>query len=87
MSVPVPISLLSEYSQPTPQPASSVTQKIKALAAQLNAEDWKQRDQAEAELTKMGNVVVGTLKQLRAGQPPEAQQRIDQILASLSGKK
>jgi hypothetical protein len=35
----------------------------------------------------MGNVVVGVLKQLRPTQPPEAQQRIDQILANVAKKK
>ena len=61
--------------------------KIKASVAQLNADDWKARDRAEAELTTMGPVVVGVLKQLRPSQPPEAQQRIDQILATVTKKK
>ena len=87
LAVSVPISLLAEYNQPQPAPAKSVAEKIKVLVAELNADDWKQRDKAEADLTSMGTVVVGTLKQLRAAQPPEAQQRIDQILANLGGKK
>jgi hypothetical protein len=32
----------------------------------------------------MGPVVVGTLKQLRGGQNPEAQQRIDSVLKQLA---
>jgi hypothetical protein len=87
LSVPVPISLLAEYNQPQPAPARSVAEKIKVLVAELNADDWKQRDKAEADLTAMGTVVIGTLKQLRPAQPPEAQQRIDQILSNLGGKK
>jgi hypothetical protein len=87
LALSVPISLLEEYNQPQPQPGASVLDKIKSLVGELNADDWKQRDKAEADLTSMGTVVSGTLKQLRGSQPPEAQQRIDQILASVSGKK
>ncbi len=60
---------------------------IKSLVADLNADDWKQRDRAEGQLTKLGSVVIGTLKQVRPTQPPEAQQRIDQILAAVAGNK
>jgi hypothetical protein len=87
LALAVPISLLEQYNQPQPQPGASVLDKIKALVVELNADDWKNRDKAEADLTALGSVVTGTLKQLRAAQPPEAQQRIDQILATLSGKK
>jgi hypothetical protein len=61
--------------------------KIKQAVAQLNADEWKARDRAEAELTAMGSVVTGVLKQMRSDQPPEAQQRIDQILAAVAKKK
>jgi hypothetical protein len=87
VTISIPLALVQEYSQPQPQPAAGMLQKIKDAVAQLNADDWKQRDRAEAELTAMGSVVAGVLKQLRPNQPPEAQQRIDQILAAVSGKK
>jgi hypothetical protein len=87
VTVSVPVALLDEYSQPQPQPAANMIEKIKASVAQLNSDDWKQRDKAEAELTAMGPVVVSTLKQMRTSQPPEAQQRIDQILANVAAKK
>lgn len=87
VAVAIPIALLEEYSQPRPQPAAGMVEKIKATVAQLNADDWKARDRAEAELTSMGPVVISVLKQLRAAQPPEAQQRIDQVLASVAKKK
>ena len=35
----------------------------------------------------MGPVAIGTLKQLRENQPPEAQQRIDTILKELEKQK
>src|SRR5262249_6646195 len=87
VTISVPVALLEEYNQPQPQPAAGMVEKIKAAVANLNADDFKARDRAEAELTSMGTVVVATLKELRASQPPEAQQRIDQILANVAKKK
>jgi hypothetical protein len=46
----------------------------------LSAEDWHQRDNAEAALTTMGPAVIGVLRQIRPTAPPEAQQRIDAII-------
>jgi hypothetical protein len=86
VTISVPVALLEEYNQPQPQPAASMIEKIKAAVANLNADDWKARDRAEAELTSMGSVVVATLKEVRAAQPPEAQQRIDQILTNIAKK-
>jgi hypothetical protein len=87
VTISIPIALIDEYNQPQPQPAAGMVEKIKASVAQLNADDWKARDRAEAELTSMGQVVVAVLKQMRPTQPPEAQQRIDQILANVAKKK
>jgi hypothetical protein len=87
VAISIPVALLEEYSQPRPQPAQGMVEKIKTTVTQLNADDWKARDRAEAELTAMGPVVITVLKQLRSNQPPEAQQRIDQVLASVSKKK
>ncbi|HYO08189.1 MAG TPA: hypothetical protein VER17_04395 [Tepidisphaeraceae bacterium] len=87
VTVGIPVALVEEYNQPQPQPATGMIDKIKATVGQLNSDDWKVRDRAEAELTAMGPVVTGVLRQLRATQPPEAQQRIDQILASVGRKK
>ncbi len=86
VSVPVPVALVEEYNQPQPTPAANVIEKIKTTVGQLNNDDWKLRDKAEAELTSMGTVVIGVLKQMRPNQPPEAQQRIDQILANVAKK-
>jgi hypothetical protein len=87
VTVSIPVALVEEYNQPTPAPAAGMVEKIKAAVAQLNADDWKVRDRAEAELTSMGAVVVSVLKEMRATQPPEAQQRIDQILANVAKKR
>jgi hypothetical protein len=87
LTVTVPIALVEEYAQPEPRPSAGMTERINAKVAELSADDWKQREQAEAELMTMGPVVVPVLKSLRAAQSPEAQQRIDVVLGALSKKK
>jgi hypothetical protein len=86
VSMKVPVALVEEYTQPTPQPSEQLVAKAKALVAELSAEDWKQRDRAETQLVGLGPVIVPTLKQLRPDQKPEAQQRIDSVLKSLEQK-
>src|SRR5688572_17095460 len=82
-SIPIPPALIELYNQPFPRPSSTTVEKIKSLVVDLNADDWKQRDRAEAELTQMGVAVMGVLKEVRAAQSPESQQRIDSILKQL----
>jgi hypothetical protein len=79
----VPASLLKEYNQPYPQPSADTVKQIEATAADLNADDWRQRDRAEAQLTAMGPAVIGVLRNLRSQAAPEAQQRIDAIIKQL----
>jgi hypothetical protein len=79
----VPVALVEEYLQPRPTPSAAVAQTIEKLAADLNADDWQLRDAAQKKLVGMGTVVIGILKQLRAKQSPEGQQRIDQIIKEL----
>ena len=43
------------------------------------------RDEAQKQLTAMGLPIAPLLKQMRAAQPPEAQQRIDDVLAGFKG--
>ncbi|MFI5381000.1 MAG: hypothetical protein ACHRHE_17005 [Tepidisphaerales bacterium] len=83
VTMKVPVALMSEYNQPRPAPSKTVIESIKQLVAELNAEDWKQRDGAQEKLIQMGVVVAPTLKQLRGSATPEAQQRIDQILKAV----
>jgi hypothetical protein len=61
--------------------------KIKEVIADLNADDWKKRDRAQAQLVGMGPVAAGVLRKLRESQPPEAQQRIDAVLKELEKQK
>ncbi len=83
LSLKVPVALIAEYTQPRPAPSKAVVETIKQLVAELNAEDWKQRDAAQEKLVQMGIVVAPTLRQLRDAATPEAQQRIDQILKAV----
>ncbi len=83
----VPVALLLEYNQPQPQPSHDMEEKIKAVIKDLNSEDWKVRDRADASLVSMGTVAISTLKRLRAGEPPEAQKHISDILLELEKQK
>jgi hypothetical protein len=79
----VPLPLLGEYGQPYPLPSADMVKQIEAAANDLNADDWRQRDRAEATLKSMGPAVIGVLRQVRRKEPPEAQQRIDGIIKAL----
>lgn len=79
----VPVATVVRYEQPQPQPSKQMIDKIREVIADLNADDWKKRDRAQAQLVAMGPAAAGVLKKLRDQQPPEAQQRIDAILKEL----
>ncbi len=87
LAMKVPVALVVEYDQPVPAPSGPMLDRIKAVVADLNAEDWKQRDRAEAALVEMGPPAIGVLKEIRSDQPPEAQQRIDTILKQLEKQR
>jgi hypothetical protein len=79
-TIAAPMALLESYLQPQPAISDLVTQQIKAIVANLVADDWKQRDHAQEQLVAMGPMIAGVLKQMLASQPPEAQQRIEAVL-------
>jgi hypothetical protein len=83
VDIHVPAALLRTYTNPQTAAPAMMVQKIKAIVADLNADDWKQRDAAEKQLVAIGTGAAGTLKSLRDSQPPEAQQRIDSVLKQL----
>jgi hypothetical protein len=80
IKVNLPVPLVDTYAQPSPMPPDQMIDKIKAIIKKLSDDDWKTRDQAQADLVAMGQTVVPVLKKLRDDQGPEAQQRIDAIL-------
>lgn len=82
-----PVALLDAYAQPAPAPSGQMLERIRSIVAELDAADWKRRDAAEAQLAALGPSVVGVLKQRRASQPAEVQQRIDSILRRLDAEQ
>ncbi|CAN5704343.1 hypothetical protein BH09PLA1_BH09PLA1_08200 [soil metagenome] len=87
ITIKVPVMMIEQYSQPLPQPSSAMIDQIKKLVGELGADDWKQREQAESQLSSMGVAVIATLKQMRPEVGPEAQQRIDSVLRQVEAKK
>jgi hypothetical protein len=85
VAVKVPVALVAEYMQPQPKPADTMVERVKKVVESLNADDWKARDAAQKQLVAMGASIAPILKQLRNDQPPEAQQRIDDVLQTLKG--
>jgi hypothetical protein len=82
VALKVPVALVAEYTQPSPKPAATMVGRVKEVVEKLNADDWKARDAAQKELVAMGASIAPILKDLKANQPPEAQQRIDDVLRS-----
>jgi hypothetical protein len=83
----VPVSLISRYQHPNPAPPPEMLERIKSVVAELSNPDWKTRERAAGQLRALGQCTVGVLKQLRDGQPPEAQKQIDTILKALEQDK
>ncbi len=83
----VPLALVESYQHPMPRPPAMVVARLTQIIHDLNADDWKARDYAEAQLTAVGPVGVGLLREMRPAQTPEGQQRIDVILKALTESK
>jgi hypothetical protein len=58
--------------------------RIHSIVRQLDADDWRTRDAAQAQLLAVGPPVLGVLRQLRPTVPVEAAQRITQIVDCLT---
>ncbi|HZZ42587.1 MAG TPA: hypothetical protein VFE58_06595 [Tepidisphaeraceae bacterium] len=86
VTLTIPAALIAEYTQPEPTPSPAMIARITALVTSLGAEDYKQREQAETDLTAMGPSVARILRDLKPTQSPEAQQRIDTVLKGLEKK-
>ena len=54
--------------------------------ADLGSDDFAKREQSQADLLKMGPAVLKVVKELKGGQSPEAQQRIDAVVKQLELK-
>jgi hypothetical protein len=87
LRVSLPVSLLQEYANPEPRPAREIVQRVLKIVEQLSAEDWQQRERAEAQLVSMGQGVAGLLREVQSNQNAEAAQRIDSVLRELEKQR
>jgi hypothetical protein len=79
----IPTAMVESYTNPVAKVPAAMIDRIKAVAKNLNADGWKDRDAAQAQLVKMGPAIIPTLQELRDDAPPEEQQRIDTIIKQL----
>lgn len=87
LSILAPLGLVQSYRNPLPKPSEAMIVRIKKIVEQLSADDWKQREQAEAQLVALGPSILSVLKELTGKVPPEAQQRIDSIMIQLHAQQ
>jgi hypothetical protein len=80
----VPISLIENYDQPLPLPSPPMVQRIKQIARELDADDWRIRDQAQSKILAVGPPAMAVLKQIKPTAPAEAAGRIELIIQRLS---
>ncbi len=83
VSIEVPVAAIRDYLNPQPFPSSLIIEKVKQQVAQLNADDWKQREAAESVLVNFGPTIIGVLESSSADQSPEAQQRLVSVIKRL----
>jgi hypothetical protein len=83
LDMQIPVALMETYSNPSATVPPMMLEKIKSIVGDLNADDYKQRDDAEHKLLRFGVGVIPTLKSMRDQQTPEGQQRIDSVLKQL----
>jgi hypothetical protein len=83
LDMQIPVALMETYSNPSATVPPMMLEKIKSIVGDLNADDYKQRDDAEQKLLRFGVGIIPTLKSMRDQQTPEGQQRIDSVLKQL----
>jgi hypothetical protein len=86
VTVRVPVALVENYRQPLPAPSPVMVAKIRAIVRELDAEDWRTRDTAQARLVAIGPPVMSVLRQLQPTAPAEAARRIELIVDRLSAE-
>jgi lipoprotein-anchoring transpeptidase ErfK/SrfK len=71
---------------PTTAPSTQPSVDMKALIAQLGAEDFHDRDRAAAQLRKIGKEALPVLKEAQNDPDPEIQARAGQLVKELERK-
>lgn len=86
LSIAIPVDLIAAFDNPKPRPSAAMAETIKVLIAKLNDDDFKTREQAQAQLLANGSSILPLLKEARETQPPpapEVQQRLDTLIGQL----
>ncbi len=86
MIIRVPIALVDSYTQPLPLPSPPMVERIKRIARELDADDWRIRDQAQTQILAVGPPAMSVLRQIQPTAPAEAAQRIELIIQRLSSE-
>ena len=76
----LPIAAIQDYQNPKPFPSDSIVKKVDDSIGQLNEDDFKSREQAEAQIVAMGPSVVSVLENSATTQPAEAKERLLSII-------
>lgn len=84
VGIRVPVSLIDVYEQPLPFPSPPIIERIRRIARDLDADQWKTRDAAQTKIMEIGPSAMSVLKQIRPGAPAEVGQRIDLIMNRLT---
>ena len=67
--------------------SKEMVERVRAVVLELGHAEWKRRDRAAAQLLALGPSAASVLKSLREGQPPEAQNTIDDLLKKFKDAK
>lgn len=79
----VPVADVRRLSNPIPKIEESVMRRVAGLIERLGHAEWKERETATAELTELGALAQGSLREaLRHATDPEVIRRLEQLLSS-----
>lgn len=84
LSIDVPVAAVKQYDNPQPFPSQALVDQVKASVGKLNAEDWKDREAAEAALIAMGPTIISVLEESVDGQSADVKQRLSGVIKRLS---
>jgi hypothetical protein len=84
LAIEVPVAAIKEYDNPQPFPSQTLVDQVKESVAKLNAEDWKDREAAEAALIAMGPTVISVLEESVRDQSADVKQRLTAVIKRLS---
>jgi hypothetical protein len=84
LSIDVPVAAIREYDNPQPFPSQTLVDQVKESVGKLSAEDWKDREAAEASLLAMGPTIISVLEESLEGQSADVKQRLGGVIKRLN---